>query len=190
MKDLLNKWRFFGLEENEYKKSLKSIFAKNFEKTISSCRQDDKFLCVSILDIDFFKEYNDYYGHPQGDECLRSVGKALNDLQRKMNFYASRIGGEEFAIIWFEKDPSNVYNTASVIRDMICRLHIPHEKSKVSSYVTVSIGVYVVRCGSYDVDSLYNLADKALYTAKKRGRNRIVINFPDKLLKELVKKMA
>jgi len=166
-------------------------FFNTFERVVSSYRQGDRFLCVGILDIDFFKDYNDYYGHPQGDECLRSVGKVLKDLQNKMDIYAARIGGEEFALVWFQKDPSNVYSVTSIIKEKICRLNIPHEKSEAAPYVTASIGVYVVRCGSsYDVDTLYDLADKALYTAKKRGRNRIVINFPDKLLKELVKKMA
>ena len=152
-------------------------FMHTFERFISNCRQSDNFLCLAILDIDFFKKYNDHYGHPQGDECLRAVGKALKDFHQSMNIYAARIGGEEFALLWFEKEAANVHDIASQVNKMICGLNIPHEKSEAAPYVTVSIGVHIAQCGvSLDMDALYDLADKALYTAKMNGRNRAVIS--------------
>jgi diguanylate cyclase (GGDEF)-like protein len=148
-------------------------------------------LCIAILDIDFFKNYNDYYGHPKGDDCLRKIGKAFKDLQSKLNIYAARIGGEEFALIWFERETANVQNVASLISETVRQLNIPHEKPSAAPYVTVSIGIYVVRCGaSNDVNNMYNLADKALYLAKKDGRNRAVISLSDHQRIEFLRETA
>jgi diguanylate cyclase (GGDEF)-like protein len=154
-------------------------FTNTIQRTVTNYRQSDNYLCVAILDIDYFKNYNDYYGHPEGDECLRKVGRALKDLYNNKNIYVARIGGEEFALIWFEEDITETQNVASCVCEKIRSLNIRHEKSEAAPYVTVSIGVNVVRCGVlYDIDTLYNLADRALYTAKKNGRNRAVINMP------------
>jgi len=151
-------------------------FMITFQRFLTHHRQDDNYMCVAILDIDYFKNYNDYYGHPKGDDCLRKVGKTLKDLQRLLNIYAARIGGEEFALIWFERETANVRNVASLISEMIRRLNIPHEKSTAAPYVSVSIGICVAECGeSNDMDILYNRADEALYLAKKDGRNRAFI---------------
>jgi len=146
-------------------------FMQTFQRYLSSYRSSDDWLCLAIADIDFFKNYNDHYGHLQGDECLKSFGKVLNSLSSS-GVYAARVGGEEFALLWFEKDPSNVDKIVLEWTDSIRNLEIPHEKSKVSDYVTMSVGIYIVRCGSHqDMQILYDLADKALYTAKGSGRN-------------------
>jgi diguanylate cyclase (GGDEF)-like protein len=152
-------------------------FMITFQRSLNHHRPDDKYICIAIMDIDHFKDYNDFYGHPKGDDCLRKIGKALKDLQSKMNIYAARIGGEEFALIWFEREIVNADNVASLISEMIRRLNIPHESSPVAPYVSVSIGVCAVQCSaSNDMDRLYKKADEALYIAKKDGRNRAVIN--------------
>jgi len=92
------------------------------------------------------------------------------------NIYAARVGGEEFALLWFEKDVANVDNIASLIRNAINDLHIPHEKSEIAEYVTISIGIHVVKCdASNDMQVIYDSADKALYAAKRDGRNCVVI---------------
>jgi diguanylate cyclase (GGDEF)-like protein len=151
-------------------------FMNTFQRILASHRSSDNFLCIAILDIDFFKHYNDHYGHLKGDECLSSIGKALKELQKSMNIYAARIGGEEFALLWFEKKAENVQAAASRISMAVRSLNIPHAKSEVAPYVTISIGIYVARCGdSYNINTLYNLADKALYSAKNSGRNHAVI---------------
>jgi diguanylate cyclase (GGDEF)-like protein len=150
-------------------------FNQTFQRFLSNYRASDDWLCVALADIDFFKFYNDHYGHPQGDECLRKIGGALNSLA-SISVYAARVGGEEFALLWFEKDPSHVDKVILHWTETIRKLKIPHEKSKVSDYVTMSIGVYVVRCGSHhDTQELYDLADKALYMAKSSGRNCAIV---------------
>ena len=129
------------------------------------------------MDIDFFKDYNDHYGHLKGDVCLRRIGKMFRELAEKRNIYAARIGGEEFALLWFEENASDAEKLAAQIKDTVNKLNIPHEKSDVAKNVTVSLGIHIVRCGpAYDMQALYDLADKALYTAKNNGRNNAVIN--------------
>jgi diguanylate cyclase (GGDEF)-like protein len=152
-------------------------FMKTFQRYMSNYRNSDDYLCVSIADIDFFKNFNDHYGHPQGDACLRSVGAAFAKLKDIMGVYAARVGGEEFAILWFEKDASHVDEVVKCMSGLIRDIKMPHEKSKVSKYVTMSLGVYVERVGEpTDVQTLYDLADKALYNAKNGGRNCAVIH--------------
>jgi diguanylate cyclase (GGDEF)-like protein len=166
-------------------------FLNTFQRALTSYRQMDNFLCIAILDIDYFKNYNDHYGHPKGDECLRNVGKALRDLQNNMNIYAARIGGEEFALVWFEKDASNAQNVAEMINEMIRCLNIPHEKSHAAPYVTASIGIHVIPCGaSEDIDFLYSLADEALYSAKNSGRNCAVIHLYGQLREKSLRETA
>lgn len=150
-------------------------FMQTFQRFLFSHRQSDNFLCVAMLDIDFFKKYNDYYGHLQGDDCLRAIGKALGSMD-SMGIYSARIGGEEFALIWFENEIANAYYVASRVNQMIRDLDIPHVRSKVAPRVTISIGIHIAKCGAYkDTQPLYDLADKALYAAKSDGRDRSVI---------------
>jgi diguanylate cyclase (GGDEF)-like protein len=151
-------------------------FMQTFQRYLHNYRTSDNWLCVAIADIDFFKNFNDHYGHPKGDECLRGVGAAFAKLTETMDVYTARVGGEEFAMLWFEEDAPHVDAVISCFSCLIKDMNMPHEKSKVSAHVTTSIGVYVEQLGeSSDVQSLYELADKALYNAKESGRNRAVI---------------
>jgi diguanylate cyclase (GGDEF)-like protein len=151
-------------------------FMQTFQRYLSNYRTSDDWLCVSISDIDFFKFYNDHYGHPKGDECLRSIGAAFNKLRDDKNVYVARIGGEEFGMLWFEKEMSHADTVVKYMAELVKELKIPHEKSKIAEHVTMSMGVYIERCGaSTDVKALYDLADKALYAAKEGGRNCIII---------------
>jgi diguanylate cyclase (GGDEF)-like protein len=148
-----------------------------FERYLHNYRTSDDWLCVSIADIDFFKNFNDHYGHPAGDECLRQVGAVFTKVKENMGVYTARVGGEEFAMIWFEKDASHVDVVIKYFTSLIKEMKMPHEKSKVSNHVTVSVGVYIEQLGeSSDVQTLYDLADKALYNAKNGGRNCAVVN--------------
>jgi len=150
-------------------------FNATFQRFLSNYRTSDEWLCVALADIDFFKFYNDHYGHPQGDECLRKIGAALNSLA-SIGVYAARVGGEEFALLWFEKDPSHVDKIINQWTSSIRECKIEHEKSKVNKYVTMSIGVFIVKCGTHaDTQFCYDQADKALYSAKSSGRNCAVI---------------
>jgi diguanylate cyclase (GGDEF)-like protein len=150
-------------------------FMQTFQRYLSNYRSSDDWLCIAICDIDFFKNYNDHYGHPKGDECLRGVGRVLNSL-RDLRVYSARVGGEEFAMLWFEQDVTHIKEVVSSTTNGISGLKIPHEKSKVSPFISLSIGIYVVRCGSSsEASTLYSLADQTLYTAKENGRNRAII---------------
>jgi diguanylate cyclase (GGDEF)-like protein len=151
-------------------------FMQTFQRYLVNYRSTDDWLCIAIADIDFFKNYNDHYGHPRGDDCLRLIGGVLNSLKESLGVYSARVGGEEFALLWFEKDTSHIKNVVSYLTELIYELKISHEKSKASPYVTLSIGIYVERCGSHnDVQTLYDLTDKALYTAKGSGRNCAIV---------------
>jgi diguanylate cyclase (GGDEF)-like protein len=151
-------------------------FMHTFQRYLKNYRSFDNWLCIAICDIDFFKNYNDHYGHPMGDTCLRSVAGVLNSLMDSLGVYAARVGGEEFALLWFEKDVSHVDEVLTHISKSIRELHLLHEKSKVSQYVTISIGVYIEHCGvSSETKVLYDLADKALYAAKGNGRNCAIV---------------
>ena len=151
-------------------------FMQTFQRFVLNFRTSDIWLCIGMADIDFFKNYNDHYGHPKGDDCLRAIGGAFNRLKETMGVYCARVGGEEFAMLWFEKDAPHADAVVDRFNKLIRSLKIPHEKSSVSEYVTMSVGVYIERCGaSKDTEELYNLADKCLYTAKESGRNCAII---------------
>ncbi|MDR0494457.1 MAG: GGDEF domain-containing protein [Treponema sp.] len=152
-------------------------FQQTFKRYLSNYRTSDNWLCIALLDIDFFKYYNDHYGHPKGDDCLRAVGRVLNSLNDTHDVYSARVGGEEFALLWFESETSHVDTVVSRLQELIRDLKIPHEKSKVSPYVSISIGIFVEPCGmSDDTQTLYDKADKALYAAKEGGRNCAIIH--------------
>jgi diguanylate cyclase (GGDEF)-like protein len=151
-------------------------FEQTFQRFLTNYRTTDEWMCIAIADIDFFKNYNDHYGHSNGDLCLRSIGGALNNMRDSMGVYTARVGGEEFALLWFEKEASHVNTVVAKLTDLIKGLKIPHEKSAISPYVTLSIGIYIEKCGAFnDTRVLYELADKALYTAKNNGRNCAIV---------------
>jgi diguanylate cyclase (GGDEF)-like protein len=152
-------------------------FMRTFQRFVSHYRPSDKYLCVALLDIDCFKNYNDHYGHLKGDECLRDIGKVLNDIQVNKGIYTARVGGEEFAMLWHIEKISDAKETGMYVNQIISELNIPHEKSIVAPHITVSIGIHIAQCGiSYEIKDLYNLADKSLYNAKKNGRNCTVVS--------------
>ena len=152
-------------------------FMQTFQRYVVNYRTTDDWLCIAICDIDFFKNYNDHYGHQKGDDCLCAIGGVFNSLMESMGVYSARVGGEEFALLWFEKEVSCADKVVSMVAELVRNLKIPHEKSKVAPYVTLSMGVYIIRCGSSsDMHTLYDLADKALYIAKSSGRNCAIVS--------------
>jgi diguanylate cyclase (GGDEF)-like protein len=151
-------------------------FMQRLERYLKQFRKTDTYMCLAVMDIDRFKQYNDYYGHPQGDECLRMVGEALGKAWENSSMYAARIGGEEFALLWFEKDSDNVKEIAEEVQRRIYDLQIPHTMSDIAPYVTFSVGIDISPSGKYDnTRSAYTAADNALYAAKENGRNNVVI---------------
>jgi len=137
----------------------------------------DKPLSLIMCDIDFFKAYNDTYGHQEGDKCLKSVGNVLKGSGKRAGDLIARYGGEEFALLLPMTDAENTFKIAEKVQRDINSLKIPHKKSEVSSFVTLSFGLATL-CSQTNTspDHLVELADKALYQAKHEGRNRVIIS--------------
>ncbi|MDR1909194.1 MAG: GGDEF domain-containing protein [Spirochaetaceae bacterium] len=143
---------------------------------ISVCRHVHQTICAIMLDVDFFKNYNDFYGHQKGDEALQAIGGVLKRLVTEEQLFAARVGGEEFFVLWTENRTAEAERVAIKIRHLIADLKIPHERSTVAPHITVSLGLYMLRGGAdATVDDLYREADDALYEAKERGRNCIML---------------
>lgn len=131
-------------------------------------------LALMLIDVDFFKRFNDHYGHLRGDDCLRIVAHAVRASIRRPIDIVARYGGEEFAVI-LPNSGGEVTRVAERCRAAVAELNIAHLKSDVASYVTVSIGISsVIPNDSITLDSLVDCADKGLYLAKEQGRNRVV----------------
>lgn len=131
-------------------------------------------LSFVLVDIDFFKNYNDNYGHQKGDECLRKVGRVLKESLCRSSDFVARYGGEEFAIILPDTDEQGVQLITGNIRDNLLSLGIPHDYSDVAPLVTLSQGAATIMPEEgLEPEGLIEAADKALYRAKEYGRNRV-----------------
>lgn len=132
-------------------------------------------LSLVIFDVDFFKLYNDTYGHQAGDDCLRAIAGLIGSNAKRASDFGARYGGEEFALVLPATDISGAMHIAETIRKEIYGLAIPHIKSSLDERVTVSAGVAsIVPCKDMSTDMLIKLADEALYNAKAKGRNMSV----------------
>nr|WP_298416217.1 GGDEF domain-containing protein [uncultured Halomonas sp.] len=132
-------------------------------------------LSILMIDVDHFKAYNDYYGHPAGDACLVEIANVLRDTFRRETDILIRIGGEEFLVVLLDSDEASALRLAEAMRSMLQAVGIPHAASPTHSVVTVSIGVATAKSGTQlDADSLIACADSALYQCKAQGRNRIL----------------
>ncbi|MEG4083687.1 diguanylate cyclase domain-containing protein [Microcoleus sp. POL10_C6] len=135
--------------------------------------QGKQQLSLIMLDVDYFKRYNDCYGHQAGDICLVKVASSAAQAVKRSSDLFARYGGEEFAAILPNTDADGAIAVAESIREAIRDLGIPHEQSEVSSIVTVSMGIAtVIPTAETSPDELIALADRALYDAKRQGRDR------------------
>lgn len=132
-------------------------------------------LAIVLLDVDHFKIYNDTYGHPQGDACLRSVAAVLAGVAVRTGDLAARYGGEEFVLVLPGTNAAGASVVAERVRTAIELLAMPHSGSSVAPVVTVSAGVAVAETGRTTSQALVERADEALYRAKERGRNRVEV---------------
>ncbi len=131
-------------------------------------------LSLIMFDIDFFKPYNDFYGHLGGDDCLRQVARAIASSTNRAGDLPARYGGEEFAVILPNTSAEGANIVARKICDRIASLKLPHARSSIGSYVTLSCGIATaVPSGEESPDTLIRSADSALYQAKNEGKNRI-----------------
>ncbi len=139
-------------------------------------RREQKPLALIMCDVDYFKRYNDTYGHPSGDNCLQQVAQAISRAVKRPADLVARYGGEEFAVILPNTPTKAAGIVAEGIRSEIQRLQSPHTQSLVSSYVTLSMGVTsLVPTQKLGSEVLIAIVDKALYEAKQQGRDRAIV---------------
>lgn len=139
-------------------------------------KQSEATLSLIMLDVDYFKKFNDSYGHLAGDDCLSKIGITLKSIVEGTPYTAARYGGEEFIVILPETETKEAQALAQIIRKSVEMLSIPHSESQISEYVTVSLGVTTVYPTELaSMEQVVALADKAMYCAKECGRNRIEV---------------
>ena len=146
----------------------------NMKRIIASMsREGGGLLSVLLLDIDFFKKYNDTYGHSEGDACLKAVSQALASCILRPDDFVARYGGEEFAVILPNTDENGARMMSKKILEAVRSCNIPHEKNEAASCVTISIGATTgeVDHGQTNDDYIRS-ADEALYHSKHHGRDR------------------
>ena len=149
---------------------------RQFDRTLKQewarAMRNETAISLIMLDIDFFKKYNDTYGHQGGDTCLKAVATVLKETEKRSTDLAARYGGEEFAVILPETSRKGVHEIATTILHRVREKHIPHVSSEISDFVTVSIGTatFIPERGTAP-EVLIRAADQALYAAKAEGRN-------------------
>ncbi len=139
----------------------------------SACRSTQP-LSLIMLDVDFFKQYNDRYGHAQGDESLKNIAQTLNRVATRPRDLVARFGGEEFMLVLPETDEKAALQAAERCHRMVEKLKIPHEASAAGRFVTISMGVGTIKpSAKMEPKQFIEAVDKLLYQAKQNGRNRI-----------------
>ncbi len=141
-------------------------------ETIAHARSGNA-LSLILIDVDFFKQFNDQYGHVAGDHCLQQVAKAIGRTMTRATDLAARYGGEEFACILPSTSLDGAVLIARQIQNEVAKLGLAHARSSVADHVTVSIGIVTVHCNTrLSSEKIINLADAQLYAAKSKGRNQ------------------
>jgi diguanylate cyclase (GGDEF)-like protein len=168
------------IEKNAITDDLTGLFNRRyfnqiFPESLQLARKNNRSISFIMLDIDYFKKYNDNYGHQKGDQVLAEIGKTIKVTCQYSSNIPLRLGGEEFGIILLKTGHQESKRVADRIRREIEELKISHAFNDASAYVTASCGL--VSCAEVtshvDMDELYKLADKALYIAKEKGRNHV-----------------
>ncbi len=169
LKTLSSKDALTGIDN---RRRLDEVLFKEWNRSARS----ESPLSLIICDIDYFKAYNDLYGHQEGDKCLCRIARLLEDFARRGGDVAARYGGEEFTIILPNTTLEIASGIAEQIRTAIEDLCMPHDASQVKDIVTASFGVAsLIPSRDQTPDSLIKYADKALYKAKQTGRNRVAV---------------
>ena len=170
------------LENVSYTDSLTTLHNRRYfnlvyERELKRAQRTHSYITFMMLDIDYFKQYNDTYGHLEGDYALKSVAKVLKDTLKRPSDYVFRLGGEEFGVLLTQTNVEDSTKLAENICDAVREREIKHEASKVHAFLTISIGV--VCCIADDAlleNILLTRADAMLYEAKENGRNRCEIS--------------
>jgi diguanylate cyclase (GGDEF)-like protein len=179
IKEMTENIKYFKTEaEKIYLDPLTDIYNRryldeNLKRVMSSLSRSGVTLSLMMIDIDYFKKYNDVYGHAKGDDCLKMVAVALKKSVTRVDDFVVRYGGEEFTVVLPNTDERGGRLIADRMLNNIRNLAIQHNISDVADYITISIGVVsgIVK-HTYSADYWLNQADKMLYKSKQEGRNR------------------
>jgi diguanylate cyclase (GGDEF)-like protein len=169
------------LESASYTDSLTGLYNRRYfnivyDRELKRAKRTKSYITFMMLDIDYFKQYNDNYGHIEGDFALKSVAKVLKETLKRPADFVFRLGGEEFGVLLVDTPESASAVIARNICDSIKAREIKHEYSKVCEYLTISIGVACcIADEALDEELLLSRADEMLYKAKESGRDRYAI---------------
>jgi diguanylate cyclase (GGDEF)-like protein len=154
-------------------------FDQTLEKECARIHRSDSPLALVLFDVDHFKLLNDSLGHQRGDVCLALLAGEMNRVARRTIDVVARFGGEEFAMILPNTNLEGARRIAEMVRRAVMDLNIPHPASPGPPYLTISAGVASAEGGQNTPDRLVAAADRALYTAKRQGRNRVIVAAPE-----------
>ncbi len=155
----------------------RGYFDKIVPEIIKSEKRNDGLICFAIIDIDFFKNFNDNYGHKTGDEVLKGVANILKSTASRNEDMCFRIGGEEFAIIFSSMNKKKAFQFVNKIKDKVENLELKNEDGKKIDSITISAGLTCKRASDIpNLETLYEETDNLLYKAKELGRNTVVQN--------------
>jgi diguanylate cyclase (GGDEF)-like protein len=154
-------------------------FEADYTRIWEDSQADQQWVSTLILDVDFFKRYNDNQGHPAGDRCLQQVAQVVGQIATQHQGLAARLGGEEFGILLPGQNLAQAIDVAHAVQQAMVQAAIPHGTSTVADHVTVSVGAASIQAdeGAPSRDLLV-MADDALYLAKASGRNRVAPSLP------------
>lgn len=149
-------------------------FSENILHAFKRSKREKEPLSIIMCDIDYFKQFNDMYGHSDGDQCLKEVARELQASLNRPNDFCARYGGEEFIVVLVDTDRSGAMKVAERIRFSVAGLKIKHVGSPTENVVTMSLGVATLEDSSLtSYEKLIQYADEALYFAKESGRNQV-----------------
>ncbi len=170
------------LEEFSYSDALTLLanrrhFDERLKSDFSRAVRYGAVLTLVIIDIDFFKRYNDIYGHQAGDICLQKVAEVFRSVCKRPTDFVARYGGEEFALVFYNDSAQNIEKLCQEIQQRLSDEALIHPDSPIGNYVTLSMGIAsIVPVSTNTAYKLINAADRALYLAKSNGRNRIEVS--------------
>lgn len=154
-------------------------FNDTLEDELKNLQRDAPILCLAIIDLDLFKSINDRFGHPTGDAVLAEVAKLIAETWQRPSDYCFRLGGEEFGVVFRGASASANTERLTAFQKALSEMPLPLPDEAEEVCLTASIGVSMVAAASQvDVDDLYASADRALYTSKNEGRNRLTLGWP------------
>lgn len=160
-----------GLTQVANRRRFDDYLAQEWKRSL----REEQPLSLILCDVDYFKAYNDSYGHLAGDECLQKVAQTMKDSIKRPADLVARYGGEEFVVVLPNTSAKGAQQVAATLKNQLEEMQLPHAQSLVKPYVTMSLGVAsVIPHASLCLEDLIACADEALYEAKRQGRNRIV----------------